>query len=563
MNKLGMASLFLISLLLNSFKVIKRIIVAAIAISVASCTSQKKDLPDVLRFNESKGIASLDPAFATTLPTIWPTVQIFNGLVQLDDSLRVVPSIAREWKKSEDQTLYTFTLRTDVRFHDDPCFAKGKGRKVVASDFVYTFNRILDEKVASPGRWVFSGIDTTFHSKGFNALNDSTLQIKLLKPSPFFTSTLAMPISYVVPKEAVEKYREDFRKHPVGTGPFMIKMWREGEMLVLVRNPHYFEKDSQGRSLPYLKAINISFITDKYSEFMEFIRGNLDFISGVNQSTKDEIITNTGKLNPKYANRIVMLESPFLNSEYLGVTENLAKDHPLMNPKVRKAIAIGFDRQKMLKHLRKNVAIAAENGIIPSSIPGYLYKETPYKYNPGLAAKLLAEAGYPNGNGIPTLTVTTTEDYVDLLEFVQHDLSLLGIKVSIDVVPGPSFRQQLASGKLPFFRGSWIADYPDPENYMALFYSKNESPNGPNYTRFRNPKFDMLYEKSFEETGTSRDASFMQMAELLSEQTPAIPLYFDKAVRFVQMGVQGLEPNPMNYLYLKKVYKRGSTTAVR
>lgn len=534
---------------------IKNFLLFVLAISLFSCSNKKSELYDVLRFNESKGIATLDPAFATNLPTIWPTVQLFNGLVQLNDSLAVEPAIAKSWESSADKLIYTFHLRKEVTFHDDPAFPNGKGRRVTAADFVYSFNRVLDDKVASPSRWVFSGIDTTFYNNGFFALNDSTLQIKLTKPAPYFLGMLAMPVAYVVPHEAISTYKDDFRKHPVGTGPFKFKMWREGEMLVLVKNPNYFEFDGNGKRLPYLNAINISFITDKYSEFMEFIRGSLDFISGVNQSTKDEIITNSGKLNPKYKSRIKMLESPYLNSEYLGVTQNLASNHPLMNPLVRKAIAVGFDRHKMLKHLRKNIATAAESGIVPTSIPGLGYTEKPYTYNPTLAAELLRKAGHPNGKGISTITITTTEDYVDLIEFIQHDLSLLGLNIEIDVVPGPSFRQQMASGKLPLFRGSWIADYPDPENYMALFYSKNESPNGPNYTRFKNQEFDKLYELSFTQTSEARAATFAKMSAILANETPCIPLYFDKAVRFVKTNIHGLEPNPMNYLYLKKVYK--------
>lgn len=540
----------------------RRFLILLIAIAAFGCSNRKHDLADVIRYNESKGIATLDPAFASNLPTIWPTVQLFNGLVQLNDSLKVEPAIAKSWDISPDKTLYTFHLRNDVTFHDDPAFPKGIGRRVVASDFVYSFGRILDDNVASPGRWIFSGLDTTFHGKGFFALDDSTFQVKIKTPAPFFLGMLAMPLTYVVPSEAVALYKDDFRKHPVGTGPFMFKMWREGEMLVLVKNPKYFEFDKNGKRLPYLKAVNISFITDKYSEFMEFIRGNLDFISGINQSTKDEIITNSGKLNPKYGDRIKMLTSPYLNTEYLGITQNLPKNHPLMNPLVRKAIAIGFDRQKMLKYLRKNMALAAENGIIPQSIPYYTPNSKPYAYNPTLAAELLRQAGYPNGKGIAPIKLTSTEDYADLLEFIQHDLSAIGIAIEIDIVPGPSFRQQMASGKLAFFRGSWIADYPDPENYMALFYSKNESPNGPNYTRFKSQEFDNLYLESFLESGGNRSKTFEKMNQLLAEQTPAIPLYFDKAVRFVKKNIVGLEPNPMNYLYLKKAHKTDDSSSL-
>lgn len=542
--------------------VARRILILILAMAAFGCSNKKHELADVIRYNESKGIATLDPAFASNLPTIWPTVQLFNGLVQLNDSLKVKPSIAKSWNISPDKTLYTFHLRNDVTFHDDPSFQKGIGRKVAAADFAYSFSRILDDDVASPGRWIFSGLDTAFHGKGFFAVNDSTFQVKIKTPAPFFLGMLAMPLTYVVPKEAVDRYKEDFRKHPVGTGPFMFKMWREGEMLVLVKNPKYFEFDSNGKRLPYLKAVNVSFITDKYSEFMEFIRGNLDFISGINQSTKDEIITNSGKLNPKYGDRIKMLTSPYLNTEYLGITQNLPKNHPLMNPLVRKAIAIGFDRQKMLKYLRKNMALAAESGMIPQFIPDYTPTGKPYAYNPTLAAELLRKAGYPNGKGITPIKLTSTEDYADLLEFIQHDLSTIGIPIEIDIVPGPSFRQQMASGKLQFFRGSWIADYPDPENYMALFYSKNESPNGPNYTRFKSQEFDNLYLESFLESSGNRSKIFSMMNQLLTDQTPAIPLYFDKAVRFVKRNIVGLEPNPMNYLYLKKAYKTNDSSSL-
>nr|WP_320053843.1 ABC transporter substrate-binding protein [uncultured Acetobacteroides sp.] len=540
----------------------RRFLILLIAIAALGCSNRKHELADVIRYNESKGIATLDPAFASNLKTIWGTIQLFNGLVQLNDSLKVEPAIAKSWEISPNQTLYTFHLRTDVTFHDDPAFPHGIGRKVVAADFAYSFGRLLDDNVGSPCRWIFAKLDTTFHGNGLFAANDSTFQLKIQAPAPFLLGMLAMPPTSVVPKEAVERYKKDFRKHPVGTGPFMFKLWREGEMLVLVKNPKYFEFDAKGQRLPYLKAVNITFITDKYSEFMEFIRGNLDFISGINQSTKDEIITSSGKLNPKYADRIKMLEIPYLNTEYLGFTLNLPPSHPLMNPLVRKAIAIGFDRHKMIKYLRKNLTMPAESGIIPPSIPGYKPTEKPYAYNPTLAAELLRKAGYPHGQGIPPITVTSLEDYADLLEFIQHDLAAIGITLNIDIVPGGSFQQEMASGKLPFFRGSWIADYPDPENYMALFYSKNESPNGPNYTRFKSSEFDKLYLESFFKTGEARSQAFSKMDKILAKHTPLIPLYFDKTVRFVKKNIVGLEPNPMNYLYLKKARKINGSSSL-
>ncbi len=268
----------------------------AFGISLFSCQNkeQKETLPaNVFRYNESAGITSLDPAFARNLENIWAVNQIFNGLVQMDDKLNVKPCIAKRWEISEDGTVYTFYLRNDVYFHDSPVFPAGKGRKVTAQDFVHSFFRIVDPKIASPGAWIFNMIDFSERSNhaGFIAENDTVLKIYLTNPFPPFLGLLTMQYCSVVPHEAVEQYGYEFRKNPVGTGPFKFKVWKEGVKLILEKNSNYFETDAQGNKLPYLDGVAISFIKDEEAEFFEFMQGKLDFVSGREGMAKQEIFT--------------------------------------------------------------------------------------------------------------------------------------------------------------------------------------------------------------------------------------------------------------------------------
>lgn len=532
-------------------------------LSLISC-SGSREVKDsmVFRYNESKGVTSLDPAFARSLPLIQPVSQIFNGLVQLSDSLTVEPCIAKSWSISPDGKVYTFDLRTDVLFHNSPVFPQGVGRRVTAHDFVYSFGRIINPKVASPGAWVFGSLDTesTLSPGGCLAINDSTLQIFLKKPFPAFLGILSMPYAFVVPHEAVDYFGKDFRNNPVGTGPFALKYWKEGEKLILRRNPSYFEKDIQGNQLPYLEAVSISFIADKQSEFLEFLKGNIDFLSGVHAASKDELLTRSGNLNPRYADRVKMLTGPYLNTEYLGIivdtTIDIVKKSPLRHPEIRKAIAYGFDRQKMMTYLRSNMGYPAHAGFVPVGMPGFYKNSNGFNFNPELSRQLLHQAGFPNGKGLQPITICTTDDYVDICEFIQHQLGELGIPIVVEVFPGAAYREMMANSKMMFFRASWVADYADAENYLSLFYSKNFSPGGPNYTHFSNPRFDNLYLKALmQPNDNERFVTYREMDDLVKESVPVIPLYYDKVVRFTRNDVIGLGTNPMNLMVLKRVKK--------
>ena len=497
----------------------------------------------IFRYNESSGIATLDPVFAKDQATIWATNQLFNGLVQLDKSLNVQPSIAKSWIISADALNYTFSLRNDVYFHDDKIFKNGKGRKVVAKDVEYSFKRLLDKDLAAPGSWVLANV------KQFSAVNDSAFQLILNKPFPAFLSLLSMQYCSIVPKEIIEQ--GDFNRHPIGTGPFKFQLWKDGVKLVLRKNPNYFEKEA-GVQLPFLDAVAITFIKDKQSAFLQFIQGKLDFISGIDASYKDEILTNKGQLQEKYKGKVILQSQPYLNTEYLGFL--MEKPLPL---KIRQAINYGFDRVKMLKYLRNNIGTPANQGFIPMGLPSFSEKLNGYNYNPEKARQLVLAAEIENDfDADKEIILSTTSSYLDLCEYIQNQLQDIGLTVRVEVSPASTHRQMVATSKLNFFRGSWIADYPDAENYLSLFYSKNFCPNGPNYTHFKNKEYDLLYEKALSETNIeTRHAYYQQMDKLIIESAVVVPLYYDRVLRFTNKNITGFESNAMNLLDLKRVRK--------
>lgn len=529
---------------------------------IISCKSGKKSEngKTVFRYNESAGVTSLDPAFASNQANIWADNQLFNGLVFLDDELKIRPCIAKSWEISRDGLEYTFHLRTDVRFHDSEVFPNGSGRKVISDDFVYSFNRILDEKIASPGAWVLSQVAQENSNFLIRSINDSTLLLRLKAPFPPFLGLLSMQYCSVVPFEAIIRYGNDFRQHPVGTGPFRFGMWKESVKLVLLRNENYFEKGIDG-SLPYLDAVSITFIKEKQTAFLEFIKGNLDFVSGIDASYKDEILTENGELREKYKSTVNLTKQPYLNTEYLGIlvdtTRIISSASPLKIKYVRQALNYGFDRVKMMRYLRNNVGKPGTAGFVPSGMPWYeQQKINGYTFDPVKAKQLLVKAGFPGGKGLPPITLTTNASYLDLCKFIQSQLGEIGIKIKIDVTPPATLRDMIAQSKVNFFRGSWIADYPDAENYLSLFYSPNFSPAGPNFTHFASDEFDKLYNSSIYEANDSiRGTIYMQMDQLLMEDAPVIILYYDEVMRFSRKNIIGLGSNPLNILNLKHVKK--------
>lgn len=515
-----------------------------------SCSSK----PDVdrshlvFRYNEYGNITSLDPAFSRNLPNIWASTHLFNGLVQLNDNLEVIPDLAEQWTISPDGLVYEFKIREGIYFHQHNAFGEKKTRKVTASDFVYSLNRLLDPKLASPGSWVLQKM------KHIQAKNDQQLTITLKEPYPPFLGLLSMRYCSVIPEEVANELGETFRKNPIGTGPFVFKNWEEDVKLVLRKNPLYFERDESGNPLPYLESIAITFVPDKQSEFMLFLQGKLDLLNALDNSYKDELLTQDGKLADKYKGKIYLQKGPYLNTEYLGFY--LDSPSPVIqSPLIREAINIGFDRKKMMIYLRNNIGFQGNKGFIPKGLPGH-QKNQVTKYRPDRAAELVEI--FEKQTGLKAeISLATDANYIDLCEYLQRELQKIGITIKVDVMPPATLKQARSQGKLEMFRSNWIADYPDAENYLSLFYSKNFSPSGPNYTHYENPIFDSYYEKSFKINDVDQRSKLYQtMDSLAMSINPLIPLYYDQVVRFTQKEVEGLTLNPINILKLKKVRKR-------
>ena len=522
------------------------LIIILFGILLSSCEKDSDIENNIFKYNEYSNISSLDPAFSSTLRNIWPVNQIFNGLVQLDKNLEIKGDIASSWTISEDKKTYTFKIRQDVYFHNSELFGKNLTRKVKAKDFEYSFNRLIDNKIASPGFWVFNNV------KDFKAINDSIFQIELKKEFDPFLGILSMKYCSVIPHEIVSVLGDKFSKKPIGTGPFKFKKWDENIKLVLSKNKNYFEHDSLGQKLPYLDGIAISFIPDKKSEFMELLSGRLDMVSSPENSIIDQIFDYKGDLNPRFSSNYNLLKSPYLNTEYIGfnIQNNIKKDTLL-----RYAINSGIDRKKMMQYLRKNIGYPAESGIVPNGLNNSFYLPR-YSYDPDLSKKLISV--YKSNNDIDEINITIVSDsqYLDILEFIQSELQKIGVQVQIEITPPSILRQGKATGKFDAFRASWIADYPHVENYFSLFYSKNHTPKGPNYTFFSDRNFDELYELIGNKKSISYEKISNDLENIIRRYSPIIPLYYDMSVRIIPKNISGLESNAINQLNLKRVVKK-------
>ena len=503
---------------------------------------------EVFRYNEHANISSLDPAFAKDQRNIWACHQLYNTLVELDEDLNIIPSLAEEWEVSEDGLTYDFYLREEVYFHSHSIFGEEKTRELNAADVAYSLNRLKDPKVASPGNWILKNLASievidTFH-----------LRFRLIKKFPPFLGILSMKYASIVPVETAQE-SFSFRENPVGTGPFYSKRWIENEKLVFRKNKTYWEKDERGNRLPYLESVAITFLPDKQSEFMQFIQGEIDLLNGLHPSYKDELLTLEGKLKPQFKSRFTKTKTPFLNTEYIGFylpKENSAAQ----NKNFRKAIHHGFNRKSMMKYLRNNIGVPAYGGMVPHSLPGHFSQEKE-PYNLKKAKAYLEAYKKTTGDSNPSLHIATNASYVDLIEFIQQELQKIGIQVQVDVMPASTLLQQRSSGQLEAFRGSWIADYPDAENYLGLFYSQNFSPNGPNYTHFENAEFDALFESTYKiNKPLERKALYEKLDSIISEELPVIPLFYDEVIRFTPKEVSGLPINSLNLLELRSVKKK-------
>lgn len=517
-----------------------------------SCSNQEKNYDGitVFRYNQENPITSLDPAFAKSQNNMWAINHLYNGLVALDDSLNVVPCIAKSWEVSEDGKDYTFQLRRDVLFHDDPCFNNSKGRMVNASDVVFSFERIISDDINSPGSWIFS--DKVDETDPFEALNDSTFVLHLRHPFTPTLGILTMQYCSIIPREIESYYDNDLRNHPIGTGPYRLKRWEEGQALFLEKNNHYFEE-----GLPKVDIIKTSFIPDRQIAMLELKNGKVDFVSGLESSFINDVLDKTGKIKSSQKSILQFVKTPYLNTEYLGINMDLAdEDSPLGNKLMRQALNYAIDKEQMLLTLRNSVGSPARSGFYPKGLPSFDEELTPgYTYNPEKAKELIRNAGYQDPSDVPTISLFTNTEYLDICTFITKQWSLLGLDVNIEVMETAVLREGMRNSSISFFRASWIADYPDEESFLTMFYSKNPAP--PNYTRFSNTQFDILYEEATRETDNDKRYDlYRAMNEIIIEEAPVVFLFYDESAIFLRNEVKGFTNNGLNMLDVRRVFIR-------
>lgn len=552
----------------------------ALLIFTSSCSKEEVKEGKVFRFNLSQNIETLEPVMSNTNQIIWALSMMMQGLVQYDRQNNLQPCLAKSWTVSSDGLLYTFSLRTDAKFHDNHCFTNsgGKGRAVKASDFKYCLERVNNPKTKSRGLWVFrdkikgasefadfqsgkSEVPATEIS-GIQAVNDSTLTIELTKPFAPFLSTLTMSYGFVYPKEAIDHYGEKAGQHPVGTGPFKFVKWEFDRELLMEKNTAYWEKDKEGNQLPYLDGVKITFTQSSETEFLDFQNGKYDF-HDPSSETYDQITDAKGNLSEAGSKNFILVKQPWLQTVFFGMMQSPelpgGKEGPFPgNKKLRQALNYAVDRDRIMNFVLKNRGRAAVNGPIPPGMPGYDSTIIGYSYDKQKALKLLEEAGYPNGKGLDLTLVTGNEEIQKTIAIaVQEQFKSLGIDLKLEQLVQATLISKQEDGVFPFWRASWGADYFDPENFMALFYSKNITPNGPNRVGYNNPKMDELYEKALAVNDfAERKMIYGEMQKMAIEDAAWLFMYYNEKVYLLRKDIDGFFLDGLNIINLKYTRKK-------
>ena len=510
-------------------------------LTIVSC-SEAPTTSRVFHYNQPNNITNLDPAFARSLNNIWAVDHLFSTLVRLDEHGRIVPDLAKSWEVSQDGLIYTFHLETDVAYHHQ----RGGTHfpKLNAKDVVYSFSRIIDPDVGSPGSWIFKGkVD---QDRPFEALDDSTFSLRLIAPFPPMLGILTMKYCSILPAAIEEVEGHDLRTQPVGSGPFKLINWQENQGLFLEPHEGYFKADEVNGNL---EGVRVSFIRDRKTALLELISGKIDFISGYDQTYRATVLDEEGKVYEKLAGQVVLSKTPFLNTEYLGINLEKAKNegHPLANRALRQALNYGIDRDLMLTAIKGGVGVPANSGFLANGMDifeagkGYTYDK--------VKAKELVNTSQYDGR---EFTLYTNKDYLDLCLFASRQWKDIGVNVRVELVESSLLRDMIRKGQIVFFRASWIADYPDPESFFTVFFGDNPAP--PNYTRFRNADVDRLYKMALETTDHNHRKSLYQSIDsIIIEEAPVIFLYYDQTFHLMNRNIEGLKVNAFNVPDLRNI----------
>jgi oligopeptide transport system substrate-binding protein len=521
----------------------------AFAVCSGGCHFERpQDDLTVFRYNASDGLQSLDPAQARDLEAMWVVDQLYEGLLELTPELEVVGALAERWSVDSARTRWTFHLREGAEFHS--------GVAVTASDVVASWDRILSEEVASPGRWIFDGVRTG-EGLGFWAADDSTVVVDLDRPQPNFEGLLCTVYTSVIEGGGEGL---DLATMEGGSGPFKLAWWEPGIALVLHRHKGYWMRDAAGEALPYMEAVHVGFNREPAVEFLGLLQGRYDFVSGIDPAFSAELLDDAGELLESRAAELTYYRTPYLKTDYIGV---LVDEHavgqldvPTTTPEIRQAMSWAVDRAAMSKYIRRGTTEPAV-GFVPPGMPGFAQgTRSPLPFDPVRARQYMATLGYTPEEPLQGLWVSTKPETADLCAYLQSAWREIGIDVRVDVAPSGVDAERVARGEAPLFRKSWLADYPDAENYLALFTSERAAPAGPNYARFSSKEVDLLYERMQAERSPEVRLALQRELEIkVLKELPVIPLWHDRVSHFVRNNVEGWRITPSNRLDLRYVRK--------
>jgi oligopeptide transport system substrate-binding protein len=549
--------------------------ILALVLSVAACTKKKEQNPNFLNLATTNKIKGMDPAGAQDLYSSNEIMRVYEGLLQYHPFKRpyvLEPLLAESMPTiSKNGMVYTFKIRKGVKFHDDAAFPDGKGREVNAHDFVYSFKRLADPRVQSTGWWIFEGrikgfdewrekytkakdtpTDYSEEIAGLKALDDWTLQIELKQPYPQLMYALAMPYGVVVAREAVEKYGKEFINHAVGTGPFILETYKPAEVLVYKKNPNYWpavypsEGEASdkangnladaGKPLPLVDGLSVRVITEDQPRWLHFMKGELDSV-GI---PKDNFKTAVKALDPtkpvgygnvalsdELANKGVQLTTAIqMDFTYTAFNLESTEVPQLKDKRVRQAIALALDDKEQIQIFFNGMATSAQTPI-PPGVNGYEPEfRNPYRTGDiEKARKLLADAGFPGGKGLPEIPYDTVADATSrqMADYVTKQLDRIGVKIKIVSSTWPAMLQRIQNRQTQLWGIAWGADYPDAENFLQLFYGPNAQAGGMNSSYYKNKEFDKLFEKArVLQDSPVRTEMYKKLGRILAEDTPVI-----------------------------------------
>ena len=517
----------------------------SIFLLVFSCNQQQLEnvqnanrLGGTLKISCLGSLETLDPQ-KIMFGTDWKVASlVYEGLIDFNsDSSGLEKHLCVSWQKLDQGKRYLFEIRDDVYFHDDPCFPDGKGRKLNAWDIYYTFQRMATRETQCPNFYLFSGriqgIDDFNQGKtemitGITVLDSTHIQFDLNKSYSSFLKTLTTPAAYIVAKEAVDYYGPKINQHPVGTGPFRLNKWKQLEYLTLIKHDKYWGRDEQGVELPYLDAVQINLISNPVIRFSEFLNGNIHLIETGEKlfsKLKDET-----DFDSKYQ---VAGKFQDLTVRFFGI--RMDNDSPLSKePKLRQAVAYSFNRAAINKEAYSHKENA--NTFVPLIL---LQDSTSrwYEYNPGYAKKLASQIDLDvfHKPVIISSNLATRE-----AEFMKAGLDDLGIPNKIKIKQVRYFTG-LKTDRPDIFRISVHPNYPEPEEYYFLFYSKNTFMHAIN--GYKNTRYDLLFEQSVvEQDDGKRKKIYLDLEKILKQDVPAIYLSnFSYSYTIVPLFVNGVK----------------------